>query len=258
MCKTSTAQVDLAGLKLYVRIGLTLAASIITIAAMTGCAGAHFAPVAHQATQGTPGALPAKVVFIGDSITYLFQAQGLGQPEWSQQPNWIDKGIIGQNSNQIAARFKTDAIDLQPDVIVLLVGTNDVYPGWTLGPSEVPAVWMNAIDSPANVEAMVQMAKDAHIKLILATIPPWSCTEAHCALAWKADPTSSRYQRIDTWNTWLTQEAFDNDLPIVDYHSLLTVDGMHYTSALTIDGVHPSAQGYADIYPVVLKAINQK
>ena len=52
-------------------------------------------------------------------MTALFASAGFGQPEWSQHPNWTNKGIVGQNSNQILARFQTDVIDLKPSVVVI-------------------------------------------------------------------------------------------------------------------------------------------
>ena len=55
-----------------------------------------------------------KVVFIGDDITANCFPQGA---------IWINKGISGQTSGQVLARFQTDVIDLHPDVVNILVGT---------------------------------------------------------------------------------------------------------------------------------------
>ena len=102
---------------------------------------------------------PPSVVFIGDSISAIW-GNGQQGPEFAEHPNWVDKGISGQNSNQLLARFQTDVIDLHPEIVHILIGTNDVYPGWTLVPSDP-----SAIDSPANVEDMVRMAQanDIHV-----------------------------------------------------------------------------------------------
>jgi hypothetical protein len=100
-----------------------------------------------------PFSAPPLVVFIGDGISAIWGA-GQEGPEFAEHSNWIDKGVSGQKSDQMLAPFQTDVIDLHPQIVHILVGTNDVYPGWTLLPSEV-----NAIDSPANVDAMVQFPK---------------------------------------------------------------------------------------------------
>lgn len=194
---------------------------------------------------------PPAVVFIGDSITAIW---GSGQegPQFAEHPNWIGKGISGQNSSQVLARFQTDVIDLRPEIVHILVGTNDVYPGWTLDPSQA-----NAINSPANVEAMVQMAQANGIHVVLATIPPWGCNASNCTLAETADPTSTRYDRINSWNAWIEQYALSQGIPVADYHSaLLAPDGETYTPELTLDGVHPSTAGYVVMTPMVENVIN--
>jgi lysophospholipase L1-like esterase len=187
---------------------------------------------------------PPSVVFIGDSITAIW---GSGQqgPQFTQHPNWVDKGISGQTSSQVLARFQSDVVDLHPEIVHILVGTNDVYPGWTPQPSA------------ANVEAMVQMAQANGIHVILATIPPWGCDASQCASAEGADSTLSRYDRINTWNAWIERYALSKAIPVVDYHSaLLAPDGEHYVPALTIEGVHPNAAGYVVMTPMVEGVIN--
>jgi lysophospholipase L1-like esterase len=194
------------------------------------------------------------VVFIGDSISAIWGSEQ-GGPEFAQHPNWIDEGIGGQTSSQVLARFQTDVIDLHPQIVHILIGTNDVYPGWSLEPSEDTAG--NGIDSAANVEAMVQMAQANYVHVILATIPPWGCDAANCTLAEAADSTPSRYGRINTWNAWIEEYALAQGIPVVDYHSaLLAPDGEHYVPALTLDGVHPSAAGYVVMAPMVEGVIN--
>ena len=211
-----------------------------------GC-GAATVPTGHFQKPITD---PPSVVFIGDSITAIW---GSGQgPQFADHPNWVDKGISGQNSSQVLARFQTDVIDLRPEIVHILIGTNDVYPGWILYPSDP-----NAINSPANVEAMVQMAQDNGVHVILATIPPWGCDASACNLAESADSSPTRYDRINTWNAWIEQYALSKGIPVADYHSaLLAPDGEHYEPDLTLDGVHPSAAGYVVITPMVEGVIN--
>jgi lysophospholipase L1-like esterase len=194
-----------------------------------------------------PKLFDGPVVFIGDSITALFALPNLGQAEWSQHSNWTNKGISGQTSGQVLARFETDVVDLKPAIVVILVGTNDVYPGWTAESSE------------ANVEQMVEMATSAGIKVILGTIPPWNCVDqAVCGLASLVDATTSRYARIDEWNAWLKQYAADHEIVVADYWSaLVSEDEERYPTALTLDGVHPSAQGYSVLAGVAVGAIQK-
>jgi lysophospholipase L1-like esterase len=224
-----------------------LAVLYVASVCVFGC-GAAMAPTKHFQKAITDA---TSVVFIGDSITAIWGNGQLG-PEFAEHPNWIDKGISGQNSAEVLARFQTDVIDLHPEVVHILVGTNDVYPGWTLGPSR-----SNSIDSVANVEAMVRIAQTSGIHVILATIPPWACSASNCVLAVTADPTSSRYGRINTWNAWIEQYALSQRIPVADYHSaLLAADGQRYVPGMTLDGVHPSEAGYVVMTPMVENIIN--
>jgi lysophospholipase L1-like esterase len=224
------------------KLGRVRAFAALYLASISLCGCSAAIADADRAQRTIPD--PPSVVFIGDSITAIW---GSGQqgPQFAEHPNWIDKGISGQNSSQVLARFQTDVIDLHPEIVNILVGTNDVYPGWVLKPSA------------ANVESMVQMAQANGIHVILATIPPWGCDASQCATAESADSTLSRYDRINTWNAWIEQYALSKGIPVVDYHSaLLAPDGEHYVPDMTIEGVHPNAAGYVVMTPMVEGVIN--
>jgi lysophospholipase L1-like esterase len=261
MDQQSTASVDLTGVRRSVKIGFLFTAAIMALASITGCGATHLGAAA-QAHANVDGPVIAgkrlpNVVFIGDSITINWVAPWAGT-SFTQHTNWINKGVVGNNSNQVLARFQTDVIDLYPDIVVILVGTNDVYPGWTLGPSEVPAVFLNAIDSPANVEAMVEMARANYVQVILATIPPWNCDANNCAYSESIDPTLGRYANIDIWNEWLKQYAFSKSITVVDYHAALYDPSNNmYVPDRTVDGIHPAVPGYELMGPLVSQAIDQ-
>ena len=67
----------------------------------------------------TPG--ENRVVFFGDSITDLWKLDQYfpGKP-------YINRGISGQTAPQMVLRFHQDVINLQPKVVVILAGTNDI------------------------------------------------------------------------------------------------------------------------------------
>jgi lysophospholipase L1-like esterase len=74
--------------------------------------------------------------------------------------------------------------------------------------------------------------------------------------AYNADPSVGRYALIDVWNAWLRLYAFDNNIPLADYHTALEASNFeNYIIALTLDGVHPSVQGYVVMTPVAEEAI---
>lgn len=179
------------------------------------------------------------VVFVGDSVTSGW-AQSWAEQTTFAQNNWLDVGVVGLTSSQIAAPFDAYVVDLQPKAVHILAGTNDVYPGWQLS------------DTANNIQTMVKKAKAHHIAVVLGTIPPWGPG----ALPEKADPSPQRFQRIDQLNQWIIQYAAQQGIQVVDYHSLLAAaNGENYIPALTVDGVHPSTAGYAVMTPYTEQAL---
>ncbi len=180
------------------------------------------------------------VVFVGDSITANWDADWAGQQATFQQNHWTDVGVVGLTSSEIAAPFTAYVIDLQPQAVHIMAGTNDVYPGWQLS------------DTTKNIETMVRQAKQHNIGVVLGTIPPWGLG----TLPQKADPSPQRFERINQLNEWITQFAAQQGVELADYHSMLVAaDGENYVPALTVDGVHPSAAGYAVMTPHTLQAL---
>lgn len=187
------------------------------------------------------------VIFIGDSITYLWAQD----PGFQSHTNWIDKGISGQSSFRVALRYGIDVIALHPKTIHILVGTNDVYPGWQscIAPSYGLIV---PNDTCSNILYMVQTAQHYGIKVVLGTIPPWGCSnDPYCGQS-IADESPTRYNRIVELNNFIKAFGLQYGVSVVDYHTILEdASGLHYAQGLTSDGVHPSPQGFASMTPAV-------
>jgi len=162
-----------------------------------------------------------RVVFIGDSITARWDLDGyFGK-------GFINKGVESQNAEEIAARFQTDVVNLKPDIVVILAGTNDVR-------SEGDLVL--AYDS---VAAMVQMARANGIRPVVCTIPP---VLAHLS-------------STQAYNLMLTS---DSALQVnCDYYRALTdANGTPIAGALNDDGVHPSILGYVRMAAEINRVLN--
>src|SRR5215467_4780689 len=65
-----------------------------------------------------------RVVFIGDSITDAWVSPEFGG--FFPGKPYVNRGISGQTTPQMLVRFRPDVIDLQPKVVVILAGTNDL------------------------------------------------------------------------------------------------------------------------------------
>src|ERR1035438_3970873 len=90
-----------------------------------------------------PGEL--RVVFMGDSITDMWPLA-----DYFPGKSYVDRGIGGQTTPQMLIRFRQDVIDLEPKVVVLLAGTNDI--AGNTGP-------MRLEDTEANYASMAELAK---------------------------------------------------------------------------------------------------
>ena len=72
--------------------------------------------------QATPGV--SRVVFMGDSITFGWP--GLGVKGHFVGVDEINRGVTGQVTAQMLLRFRQDVVDLHPQVVVILGGSNDI------------------------------------------------------------------------------------------------------------------------------------
>lgn len=186
---------------------------------------------------------------MGDSITYNW-GQPWASTDFTLHPHWKDVGVIGITSGAMVDMFQAQVIARHPQMVAILAGTNDVYPGWTLCGDG------GEIDTCHNIDWMVRQAQANEIQPILATIPPWGCPQPNCALAQTADNSPDRYVRIDALNGWIKAYAEQQGLVVVDYHSVLVAsDGKTYIPDLTIDGVHPMPAGYDLMTPMIQDAI---
>ena len=107
-----------------------------------------------------------RVVFMGNSITIGWLNN---RPGFFEGKPYINRGISGQTTPQMLIRFRQDVIDLQPKVVVILAGTNDI--AGNTGPSTLDMI----VD---NIKGMAEMAQANGIKVILcSTLPaydyPW-------------------------------------------------------------------------------------
>jgi hypothetical protein len=100
-----------------------------------------------------------RAVFMGDSIT----DNGVrGDPALFAN-GIVGRGIGGQTSPQMLARFRQDVVALRRRVVHIMAGTNDI--AGNTGPTTLE-------DYQHNILAMIDLARANDIAVILAAIPP--------------------------------------------------------------------------------------
>jgi lysophospholipase L1-like esterase len=176
----------------------------------------------------------SRVVFLGDSITENWAQE----PFIAGNPHYVCRGIGGQTTQQMLVRFRADVIELQPGLVHIMAGTNDV--AGNNGPE-------SDADIEDAIESMVELARAHHIRVVLASIPPAADFEWHPGL----EP-SLRIQRL---NSWIKSYASQQGIAYVDYWPALATEKGTMKSTLSIDGVHPNPQGYSAMQHIAQAAL---
>jgi lysophospholipase L1-like esterase len=187
-----------------------------------------------------PASGESRVVFTGDSITDNWQVPRFGG--FFPGKPYVDRGISGQTTPQMLIRFRPDVIALQPKVVVILAGTNDI--AGNTGP-------MTNEEIEGNLASMADLAHASGIKVVLSSITPVSAFHRPAAPQTSLRPMA----RITAINEWLKQYAAKHGDVYLDYvPAMIDASGV-MREDLTDDDLHPNAKGYAIMAPLAEAAI---
>lgn len=187
----------------------------------------------------------ARVVFMGDSITDIWSNPEFGG--FFPGKPYVNRGISGQTTPQMLLRFRPDVIDLQPRVVVILAGTNDI--AGNTGP-------MTLEETEGNLASMSELARVHGIRVVLSSVMPVSDVTASDGK--RIIQTLERPpEKILALNEWIKKYAAEHGDVYLDYFSAMVDEKGFLKSDLTNDGLHPQAKGYAIMAPLAEKAIQQ-
>lgn len=190
------------------------------------------------------------IVALGDSTTagtpgfkspIEAPPDGEGNPQsqfayWLMQrhPEWtvLNRGVNGERSDEIAARFDRDVLAAKPAIVIIIAGVNDVYQG-----RPVSHVTMQ-------LRAMYERAAAAGIPVVAGSIVPYNTA---------TDDQNGRMREI---NAWIAAEAArDRRIAFADTRAATSAPGQPDLLAGSPDGLHPDVQGYRRMAEVIEKAI---
>jgi lysophospholipase L1-like esterase len=184
-----------------------------------------------------------RVVFMGDSITDGWDAPNMGG--FFPGKPYVNRGISGQTTPQMLIRFRPDVIDLNPKVVVILAGTNDL--AGNTGPTTLDAI-------QGNLTSMAELARAHGIRVVLASLLPVSDYEKR-----DGKPIVQTVRRppdkIIALNNWMKDYSARNHLIYLDYFSAMVDAKGFLKDELSDDGLHPNAAGYAVMNPLAEAAI---
>jgi lysophospholipase L1-like esterase len=181
-----------------------------------------------------------RVVFMGNSITEGWIQM---RPEFFNNRDYINRGIGGQTTPQMLLRFREDVINLNPSVVIILAGTNDI--AGNSGYISLESI----ID---NIKSMSEIANANGIKVIISSILP--------AIDYPWKPGLDPAPKINKINKALKVFSEENNFIYLDYYAAMVDDkgGLkvpEYTSAN--DLVHPNKNGYLVMEKLAEIAINK-
>ncbi|WP_336960963.1 SGNH/GDSL hydrolase family protein [Chryseobacterium contaminans] len=178
------------------------------------------------------------VVFMGNSIT---EGWVKSHPEFFSENNYTGRGISGQTTSQMLLRFQSDVVALKPKLVIINAGTNDIAQNAGIYD---PDFTFN------NIKAMVDIAQNNGIKVIIASVLPAA------AFPWRKEITEVS-QKVDALNNRLKQYASNNKFIFVDYNTAMRDAKGGMREGLSKDGIHPVPAGYAIMEPMIKNAIHK-
>jgi lysophospholipase L1-like esterase len=206
------------GMKRFVGLGVAIwLGGGVTVMAQTR--SIRIVALGDSTTAGTPffqSPLEAPPDGAGDVQAPYTYWVSKAHPEWKV----LNRGINGQRTDEIHARFDRDVLQVRPAYVVILAGVNDIYQGRSLESVE------------ADLLAMYQDALLQNITPVACTVLPFS----------SATPAES--QQIAVLNLWIKQTAKQQRIPFCDFHHVVADPDHSERLRSSPDGLHPDRDGY--------------
>ena len=149
-----------------------------------------------------------------------------GRPEWVV----LNRGINGQRSNEIRARFERDVVQNGPAAVVIIAGVNDIYQG-------------KSVDHvTGQLQAMYGRGAEAGIPVVAGSIIPFNTA------------TPEQNQRMRQVNDWIRRQP---QVTFVDTRAAVAASGNPDMLFESPDGLHPSVAGYRRMAEVIGEALQR-
>jgi lysophospholipase L1-like esterase len=182
----------------------------------------------------------------------------LSSPLATEDAVVINAGIGGNNTVEMLARMEKDCLSQQPDLTVLMAGTNDMN-----SRKHVPLA-----DYERNMRTMVQAIAQTGSKVLLMTILPGYenyVFTRHPEAFYQPQGYAARRNAV---NDVVRKIAFDMQQTLLDMGHIFSRAGnigeekdsliMNEANSGVKDGIHPTAEGYRLMGVVVYDCIMQQ
>lgn len=167
----------------------------------------------------------------------------------------INAGVNGNNTENLLARLDKDVLSKQPELVVLMVGTNDML-------HEKKSLSIEQYEKNYQ-ELITRIRKKADV--LLMTIPPIYAPYVVQRKPQFHSDLMAPQRRIDSANQVIRKLAAQNNCMLLDLNRILTACGGADTTQYGLfqneanigiaDGVHPTASGYKVIAAAIYQTI---
>lgn len=175
-----------------------------------------------------------QTVLAGDSITEIFNMELFDEYTEAGGLLVYNRGISGDTSDRLLERFDETVLDLNPQNLVINIGTNDL----TLI-SDVDYVF-------GNIKKAVEkaVAKNIPGKIIIQSVYPVTAKN------------KKKNQNIIKLNSKLKDFAEQTGIIYLDLFSLLLDEKGGLNEKYTYDGLHPNAYGFEIAAREIIRKLN--
>ncbi len=177
-----------------------------------------------------------RVVFMGNSITEGWSREGL---DFFDNPSYVNRGISGQTTPQMVLRFRQDVVQLNPQIVVILAGINDI--AGNTGETTLTQIM-------DNIKTMCEIASANDILVILSSVLP--------AYDFPWRPGLAPAEKVVALNKMIKRYAEEKGHRYLDYFSHMVDHRNGMKEGLASDEVHPTNKGYEMMAPLAEEAIN--
>jgi lysophospholipase L1-like esterase len=205
----------------------------------------------------------SKLIMIGDSITDAGRARPIGEGLFdaigkgyvgnvdallcSTHPGHfirvVNQGVSGNTVRDLKARWQTDVLDLKPDWLSIMIGTNDVWRQFDLPRQMETHVYIEEYER--TLEELIQKTKPVLKGLVLMS-------------PFYIEPNKKDAMRamMDRYGAVVRKLAQKNDAIFVDTQAAFDeVLETYYPATIGWDRVHPNQTGHMVLARAFLKGI---
>ena len=177
-----------------------------------------------------------RVVLMGNSITEGWVSM---RPDFFDDNPLVGRGISGQTTPHMLIRMRQDVLNIDPTVVVILAGTNDI--AGNTGPMTLEEIM-------GNIKSMAELADANGIKVILSSVLP--------AYDYPWKPGLEPNIKIPALNKMIAVYSKAKGFYYLDYFSEMADDRNGLPKKYSEDEVHPTVLGYSVMEPLILRAIS--